>query len=571
MLQHVMTSVVENWLGKMAASLASRSGLLIVLAVIAAAYLLHRLSKKLTQKVGIGIGPILAIVAIGFALVGLRGEMSGLRRLRDVLPPGLAAKKAKDARALAAVRKSNAAAAAEIDSILATTPMGGNGGPPMPLPLPSPVTLPTLRPLVRPHLTHAPTQAAHTFMAVPLAGAPAVGRGQAAAVDAGHGGILPLPPVGADATSATAVILGNGLASARPAAKASSPSSTPAVATDAPAAAAAATPIQARGRLGGMQLGSPVDPEAAKAAQEAAFRKAAGMGEAMTGAASPPSDKQAGMGSAASSTSAAGKAAKGSPPASTPAVATATPASAAPATPLLGQARLGRVHGNPADAAAAKAAQDAAFRKASGMGEAMTGTAGSPSGKQAGMGSAASSTSAAGKAAKDAASRKASGMGGAMAGAASPPADPGGTKPADAGNGQRRTMAEEARHTLDRRRRRQEGNAQPSGDPGGGMGLGGGMAARGGVTPHAAAGNGQHRTLAEEAQHTLAMRRQTQQQRHAASMMPGVADLSGQMGGMFHPSQGGWQGMPFHPGGAAMHGGHPGIHAGGSGHNGHHR
>ena len=69
-----------------------------------------------------------------------------------------------------------------------------------------------------------------------------------------------------------------------------------------------------------------------------------------------------------------------------------------------------------------------------------------------------------------------------------------------------------------------------NGDPGGyGMGLGGGKAGP-----------------------------QKHQQKHpAGGMMPGVAELAPRMGGMFHPTEGGRLGVPFHPAGNGMSGGQP--------------
>ena len=90
MIQAAFMSLAGNWLGSLAATFASGSGLLMIVGVLAALYLLRKLSKKLADKLGIGIGPILAIGLIVLAFCSLKGcvGVGGSRPLTNVLPHG---------------------------------------------------------------------------------------------------------------------------------------------------------------------------------------------------------------------------------------------------------------------------------------------------------------------------------------------------------------------------------------------------------------------------------------------------------------------------------------------------
>jgi hypothetical protein len=245
----IFTSTVERWLGSLAATFANRSGLLAIVGLLAALYLLRKLSKKLADKIGIGVGPIVAVALIAVAFFSLRGGLGGSGRLNSLLPPGLV-KKAADAKAY---RAANAQAEQAIDTILGSTPLGG----PTPVPV---LPFPNLPPV--PHMPtpqHGvivrnaphPTASGGTVV-IHTATLPAARGGQPARGNAGQR-VAIAPPPGWESAPATppvaAVVTGSdATSSAKPAAAKASPSPKTSVAAAAPASRAATAQATVNGK-----------------------------------------------------------------------------------------------------------------------------------------------------------------------------------------------------------------------------------------------------------------------------------------------------------------------------------
>jgi hypothetical protein len=259
MIQHYVMSMAGRWISPLAGALFSGPGLMVIAAVVAALYLVRTLSKKLTDKVGIGIGPLLAIGLLVVACFGLKGGTGGANQLAGLLPSRLSAAKAA---ANAQVRKEQQEAGNQVDAVLnnAIMAMAGTGPvvPPLPAPVATPVNTgrpPSYHSVTLPHAGTAAHTAHYAVQSASASAAPAVAGAQAPASvsaqnNAGPSGGIAAPPPGWDyAPPAPALVASQSKRNPKDAANPAGPGTAAAATSPLPSAGTARAGSAAAARL----------------------------------------------------------------------------------------------------------------------------------------------------------------------------------------------------------------------------------------------------------------------------------------------------------------------------------